>query len=334
MSINIGINGFGRIGRTFLRASRKYPEIKVVQINDPAPAATLCHLLKYDSIHRKFPEEIIQTTEGFIIGKDEINFSHELQPAQIQWKNVDLVIESSGFFLDRNSVEGHFNSGVKKVLLSAPPKDKTIETIVYGVNQKEGNLSDRILSGASCTTHSAAPLIKILDEHFGIEAAFITTVHSFTGDQKLIDSPHKDLRRARSAPLSIIPTTTGAAKALGNIFPHLAENLGGGGIRVPVPDGSLTDITAFLKKEGSVEEINELLHQASMGAYRGIIAYTDEPLVSTDIIGRTESCVFDSDLTSVLGRMAKVVAWYDNETGYSNRLADLVIYLKQNKFLD
>jgi len=334
MKIRVGINGFGRIGRTFLRASRKFPEIKIVQINDPAPAETLCHLLKYDSIHRQFPEEIIKINEGFIIGEDEIKFSHEKQPSLIPWKEVDIVIDSSGFFLERETVNGHFESGVKKVLLSAPPKDKSIQTIVFGVNEKNCDLTDPILSGASCTTHSAAPLIQILDENFGIESAFITTVHSYTGDQKLIDSPHKDLRRARSAPLSIIPTSTGAAKALGKVFPHLEHKLGGSGIRVPVPDGSLTDITAFLKKEPNSNEINQLMLAAAQGKFKGIIAFSDEPLVSSDIIGRTESCVFDAELTSVLGKMAKIVGWYDNETGYSNRLVDLVIFLGQNNYLN
>lgn len=334
MSIRVGINGFGRIGRTFLRESRKFPEIKIIQINDPAPNETLIHLLKYDSIHRQFPEEITKTESGFIIGGNEIFLHHEKQPENIPWKNLDIVVESSGLFLDEFSASGHLkNKEVKKVLLSAPPKDKNIETVVFGVNEKNCDLSKSILSGASCTTHSAAPLIQILDRNFGIEYTFITTVHSFTGDQKLIDSPHKDLRRGRSAPLSIIPTSTGAAKALGRVFPHLEEKIGGGGIRVPVPDGSLTDITAFLKKEASANEINAVMKKAAENEYKGILAYTEDPIVSSDIIGRKESSVFDAELSSVLGRMAKVVAWYDNETGYSNRLLDLILHLKKNNYL-
>lgn len=327
--MRIGINGLGRIGRTFLRLLQDNKELQVVAVNDLADAHTLCHLLQYDSIHGKsLHRPQIKENEFIRFGNQTFQLLHERHPSSIPWSTfgVDWVLESTGFFLDEDSYLSHLKNGAKGILLSAPAKN-AVPTIVMGVNHLELSGQEKVLSNASCTTNSAAPLLEILDRHFGLESAFITTVHSYTGDQKLTDSPHKDLRRARAAALSIIPTTTGAAKAITKVLPSLEGKIGGSGIRVPVPNGSLTDITATLKKSCTCEEINQLYLYESQNRYAGIIEYCTDPVVSADILGSKFSTVFDAELTAVVGPMIKIVAWYDNETGYSNRLVDLLLYL-------
>lgn len=327
--INIAINGFGRIGRVFLRCAFTNPNINIVAINDITDSATLAHLLKYDSVHRKFPAEIKHDKDHLYINGKEIKIFASKDPEQLPWKalDIDIVIECTGLFLDKASAQKHLNAGAKKIILSAPAKDDDIKTIVMGVNDELLKADDVIISNASCTTNCASPMLKVLKQ-WGIEEAYVTTVHSYTGDQRLHDAPHKDLRRARAAAMSIIPTTTGAAKALGKIFPDLEDKLGGCGMRVPVPDGSLTDITCVLTDYPSVEQINLAFKQAAVTDLKGILEYTEDPLVSTDVIGNSHSVVFDSDFTSVVGNLVKVIGWYDNEFGYSSRLVDLVLKMK------
>lgn len=324
--IRVAINGFGRIGRMSLRILLQSSKIKVVAINDLADAATLAHLFKYDSVHGGFEGEIAANEDGFIINGSTIQLCNEKDPVALPWSDldVDVVIESTGLFRDRVSAEKHLQAGAKKVIISAPAKDESIKSVVLGVNEHILDGTEKIISNASCTTNSLAPLVKILDEMCGIESGYITTVHSYTGDQKLHDAPHRDLRRARAAAVSIVPTTTGAAKAITRIFPHLDGFLGGAGIRVPVPDGSLTDFTCVVKDTKSIEKINAAFKKASENELKGILAYTEDPIVSIDIVGNTHSCIFDAQLTSVIGNMVKVVGWYDNEIGYSNRLVELV----------
>ena len=333
--IRLAINGFGRIGRTFLRKLEKHPNIELVAINDLTDTKTLAHLLKYDSVHRQFNGEIIAEEKAISINGKSIPVFAEKDPSQLPWKslNVDVVLESTGHFTAPEKASLHIQAGAKRVIISAPAKGD-VKTIVLGVNENLITGDETIISNASCTTNNAAPMIEILDQAFGIEAAYITTIHAYTGDQNLHDAPHKDLRRARAAANSIIPTTTGAAKAISDVFPHLNGKIGGAGIRVPVIDGSMTDITCIVNKRASVEEINKLFKDAAKGALKGIIEYTEDPIVSFDIIGNDHSCVFDSQLTSVLndGLMVKIVGWYDNESGYSKRLAELVERIvKKNK---
>ena len=321
--IRIAINGFGRIGRSFFRTVFKNPKFKIVVINDLSEVKVLSHLLNYDSIHGRFPERVSYDKKNLIIDNKKIPVLNYSEVDLIPWGdfNVDLVIEATSKNLSKSLAIKHINSGSKKVILSAPPKDKYIKTVVLGVNDNIIKDSDLIISNASCTTNCAAPMIKILNDFLDIEKAYVTTVHSYTTDQNLHDSNHHDLRRARSAPNSIIPTTTGAAKALSNIFPKI--NIGGCGIRVPVSNGSLTDITCIVRNKTSVSEINALFKKASNSSFSGILSYTEDPIVSVDIISSPYSCVFDSQLTFCLGNMIKIVGWYDNEYGYSNRLADL-----------
>ncbi|HRG59157.1 MAG TPA: type I glyceraldehyde-3-phosphate dehydrogenase [Bacteroidia bacterium] len=324
--MKIGINGLGRIGRTLLKTCLKREGIEVVAINEPTNNHSIAHLLKYDSIHGKFDGTISANDDGIFINDRFINVSHHLNIESLDWAKYDVsaIVESTGLFLDSKSANMHLLKGAKKVILSAPPKDNSIKSIVLGVNDHILESNDLIISNASCTTNSAAPLIKVIDDLWKVKSAFITTVHSYTGDQKLIDSPHNDLRRARAAALSIIPTSTGAAKALTKIFPKLEGNIGGGGIRVPVPDGSLTDITMILEQIISEDEVNNAFKKVAENDLKGIIEYTNDPIVSSDIIGNTHSVIFDSLLTSVVGPMVKVVGWYDNEVGYSNRLFELL----------
>jgi len=322
----VAINGFGRIGRMTLRVLLQRSNIKVVAINDLADTTTLGHLFKYDSVHGGFKGDVSIHEKSILINGNEVLFFQEKSPENLPWKKleVDVVIEATGLFQNRAAASMHLQAGAKKVIISAPAKDVDIKTIVLGVNDEVLDLNDTIISNASCTTNSLAPLVKVIDELCGIESGYITTIHSYTGDQKLHDAPHRDLRRARAAAVSIVPTTTGAAKAITKIFPHLEGKLGGAGIRVPVPDGSLTDFSCVVKNLKTIEEINAAFKSASENELKGIISYTEDPIVSIDIVGNPHSCIFDSQLTSVIGKMVKVVGWYDNEIGYSNRLGDLV----------
>ncbi len=329
----IAINGLGRIGRCTLRIILEKDELEILAINDLADIDTLIHLLKYDSVHGKWHKKIIKESESEIsIDGKRITILSQKDPSALPWKamEIDVVIECTGLFLDRESAEKHIQAGAKKVLLSAPANDADIKTIVIGVNDQYLTSEDLIVSNASCTTNCAAPMIKVLHENWQIEDVYVSTIHSYTLDQKLHDAPHKDLRRARAAALSIVPTTTGAAKALTKIFPDLEGRMGGCGIRVPVPDGSLTDITCILKERPTVNEINTAFKRAADLELRDILEYTTDPIVSVDVINNPHSCLFDADFTSVIGNMVKVIGWYDNEWGYSNRLFELALKLCQN----
>ena len=325
--IRVAINGFGRIGRVFLRNCINRPDIEIVAINDLTDAATLAHLLKYDSVHRAFPGEVRAEGSTLLVNGHVIKVVSSKDPAQLPWKenNIDLVIESTGLFLDTASANLHLQAGARKVILSAPAKDDSIKTIVLGVNDALLSKDDVIISNASCTTNCAAPMLKVLEEQFTIEEAYITTVHSYTSDQRLHDAPHKDLRRARAANMSIIPTSTGAAKAITKIFPNLEGKIGGCGMRVPVPDGSLTDITCVLTKIPTVAEINAAFQRAAQNELKGILQYTEDPIVGIDVVGNPHSVLYDAEFTSVVGNLVKIIGWYDNEWGYSNRLVDLVV---------
>ncbi|KAA5534425.1 type I glyceraldehyde-3-phosphate dehydrogenase [Paenimyroides baculatum] len=333
MKIKIAINGFGRIGRNLFRLLINHSQIEVVAINDLADTATMAHLLKYDSVHGKLSENVSHNEDHLIVNDTKIAFLHEKDITKLNWKpfDLDFVIEATGKHKTEDLLQHHIKNGAKRVILSVPPDDNEIKTVVLGVNESILNGSELIVSNASCTTNNAAPMVKIIDELCGLDKAFITTVHSYTTDQSLHDQPHKDLRRARGAAQSIIPTTTGAAKALTKIFPEFEGKIGGGGIRVPVPDGSLTDITCYVNRDVSVEEINEAFKNAAENQLKGIIEYTEDPIVSVDVIGNTHSCLFDAQLTTVLGRMVKIVGWYDNEIGYSSRLIDLIQFMSNNK---
>lgn len=324
--VKVAINGFGRIGRVFLRNALLNPAIEVVAVNDITDNATLAHLFKYDSIHRGFQGSVVATVDGLLINGQLIKTFAEKDPSALPWGSlgIDIVIESTGKFLSAEKANLHLLAGAKRVILSAPPEGKEIPTIVLGINDSILNENPNILSNASCTTNNVAPMVKVLDDLGGIEDGYITTVHSYTGDQNLHDAPHRDLRRARAAAVSMIPTSTGAAKAITSIFPHLEGKLGGAGIRVPVPNGSLTDFTCILTKEVSVEEINAAFKRASENELKGILQYTEDPIVSIDIQENPHSCIFDAQLTSIVGKLVKVVGWYDNEWGYSNRLVELV----------
>jgi glyceraldehyde 3-phosphate dehydrogenase len=321
----VAINGFGRIGRVVFRVMLNRPDIEIVAINDITDIHTLVHLLKYDSIHGRFPGTVTGTEGGLIVNGNPIKIFAEKDPSHLPWKvlKVDIVIESTGFYLDKEGAGKHIAAGAGRVIISAPPNGD-IKTIVIGINEEVLKKDDLIISNASCTTNCAAPMIKVLDDMWGIEDGYITTVHSYTGDQRLHDSPHKDLRRGRAAAMNIVPTSTGAAKAITKIFPHLDGKLGGCGIRVPVPDGSLTDITCVMSRIPTVKEINAAFQKAAEGALKGILQYTEDPIVSVDIVGNPASCIYDAEFTSVVGNLVKVIGWYDNEYGYSSRLADLV----------
>jgi glyceraldehyde 3-phosphate dehydrogenase len=323
----IGVNGFGRIGRYFTRLSLDSKDVNVAVVNDLADIKTLAHLLKYDSIHRglKLKFEIEGNELIFENGK-RIRFIKEKDPSNITWSSfgADIVVESTGLFLTREEASKHLIGGAKKVIISAPANSEDIPTVVLGVNDEILNTTDSIISNASCTTNNAAPMVMVMRQLCEIDSAYITTIHSYTSDQRLHDAPHKDLRRARAAAESIVPTSTGAAKAITKIFPELEGKIGGCGVRVPVPDGSFTDLTMVVKNPPTVEMINEAMKKASETYLKGVLAYTEDPIVSVDIIGNPNSCLFDAELTSVINNMVKVVGWYDNEAGYSNRLLDLV----------
>lgn len=323
----VGVNGFGRIGRYFTRLTLDNPKVDVAVVNDLADVKTLAHLLKYDSVHRGLKHEFVikENTIEFGNGK-KIVFLSERNPENIPWGKygVEIVLESTGIFRTKELASKHLVGGAKKVVLSAPAKDGDIRTVVVGINDDLLEPTDLIISNASCTTNSAAPMVQVMKDLCTIESAFITTIHSYTSDQKLHDAPHSDLRRARAAAESIVPTTTGAAKALAKIFPELEGHMGGCGVRVPVPDGSMTDLTFVVKNPPTEEEIKAAMKKASETTLKGIMSYTNDPIVSVDIIGNPNSCIFDAELTSVIGNMVKVVGWYDNEAGYSNRLVDLI----------
>jgi glyceraldehyde 3-phosphate dehydrogenase len=327
LKTRIAINGFGRIGRNLFRLLLNHPQIEVVAINDIADNRTMAHLIKYDSIHGVLPVECSYDDASIIVDGKPYLFFHEKNIANLDWKSldIDMVVESTGKYHTFDEINAHIVSGAKKVILSAPSEVDSIKTVVLGVNEHILDGSETIISNASCTTNNAAPMIKVIRDLCGIEQAYITTVHSYTTDQSLHDQPHKDLRRARGASQSIVPTTTGAAKALTKIFPEFEGKIGGSGIRVPVPDGSLTDITCYVKREVSIAEINSAFKNAAAGELKGILAYTEDPIVSVDIIGNPNSCLFDAQLTSVIDKMVKVVGWYDNEIGYSSRIIDLII---------
>jgi len=329
--IRIAINGFGRIGRITFRSLINNKNIDIIAINDITDAKTLAHLLKYDSVQGRFSGSVEVDDSHMTVNGNRIRVLSKKDPEKLPWGelDIDIVIESTGQFVTKTKANKHIKAGAKRVIISAPAKgeSKNVKYLVLGINDHILSSNDLIISNSSCTTNCVAPLIQILDETWGIEKGFITTVHSYTRDQNLLDAPHKDLRRGRAAAYSIVPTTTGAAKASTRIFPHLKKNLGGAGIRVPVPNGSLTDLTCTLKHPTSVEQINQAFKDAAEKRFKGILEYTEDPIVSIDIIGNTHSAIFDAGLTAVLGdknKLVKVVAWYDNEMGYSTRLVELV----------
>ncbi|CAN5400167.1 type I glyceraldehyde-3-phosphate dehydrogenase [soil metagenome] len=325
---NFGINGFGRIGRNVLRAMSQDQVAQVRAINDLTDTHTLAHLLKWDSVHGKFDGEISYDDENIIVRGHKIRILKERDPGKLPWKDlgVDVVLESTGFFTSREKAELHLASGAKKVLISAPATNPDA-TICLGINDDIYDAAKHtIISNASCTTNCLAPLAKVLHDNFTILHGFMSTIHSYTNDQSILDLPHKDLRRARAAALSILPSSTGAAKAIGEVLPALKGKLNGGAFRVPTPDGSVTDFTAVLEKEATVDAINDAFKKAaSASSYKGVVEFSDEPLVSQDIVGNPHSCIFDSKLTMVNGgKMVKVVGWYDNEWGYSNRCVEML----------
>ncbi len=324
--IKVAINGFGRIGRLTFKRLLEKSNVEVVAINDLTDAATLAHLLKYDSIHGKFKGAVAVADSAIVVNGHSIKILAEKDPANLPWAahNIDVVLESTGRFVDSAGAGKHLAAGAKRVVISAPAKGDDIKTVVLGVNDDKLTADDKIISNASCTTNCLAPMAKVLDDNFGIEKGYMTTVHAYTQDQNLQDGPHKDLRRARAAALSIVPTSTGAAKAVGLVLPHLKGKLDGSAMRVPVSDGSLTDLTVILKKEATAKEINEAMKAAANGPLKGILEFCEEPIVSADIIGNPHSCIFDAALTSANGTLVKVVGWYDNEAGYSARTADLI----------
>lgn len=331
MKIKIAINGFGRIGRNLFRLLLNHPSIEVVAVNDLADTETMAHLLKYDSVHGKLNATVSYDDHNLIVNGQKIAFVHEKDITKLNWQpfNIDFVVEATGKHKTTELLNNHILNGARRVILSVPPEDASIKTVVLGVNESILDGSETIISNASCTTNNAAPMIRVIQNLCGLDKAFITTVHSYTTDQSLHDQPHKDLRRARGAAQSIIPTTTGAAKALTKIFPEFEGKIGGGGIRVPVPDGSLTDITCYVNRDVTVDEINAAFKLAAETDFKGILEYTEDPIVSVDVLGNTHSCLFDAQLTSVLDRMVKIVGWYDNEIGYSSRIIDLIIYMSK-----
>jgi glyceraldehyde 3-phosphate dehydrogenase len=327
MSIRIGINGFGRIGRLVFKASYKDPNIEYVGINDLTDAKTLAHLLKYDSTHGRFPDAVSYDDQNLIVAGKKIPILALKDPAELPWKKLgaDYVVESTGVFRSKDKLEKHLQAGARKVLLTVPAKDEIDAIIVLGVNDQILKAEHKIVSNASCTTNCLAPMVKVLHDAFGIQHGLMTTIHAYTNDQRVLDMPHKDLRRARSAAVSIIPTTTGAAKAVGKVIPELKGKLDGMAFRVPVMDGSVTDLVAVLARNVTVEEVNQAMKKAAEGRMKGILEYTEDEIVSADIIGNPHSCIFDAASTFVMqGNLVKVVGWYDNEWGYSCRVVDLI----------
>ncbi len=329
--VKVGINGFGRIGRLVFRQAVENPEIEIVGINDLTDVKTLAHLLKYDTSHKKFKGEVSIEGDNLVVNGRTIAICAQRDPAQLPWASLgaNLVVESTGIFTSREAAAKHIAAGAKKVIISAPAKDKVDATIVMGVNDKSITGAEEIVSNASCTTNCLAPMAKVLHENFGIVKGFMTTVHAYTNDQNILDLPHKDLRRARAAACSIIPTSTGAAKAIGEVLPELAGKLDGFAMRVPVPDGSVTDLSVIVEKTATKDEINAAMKAAAAGEMKGILEYNVDPIVSSDIVGNAHSCIFDSPLTMSSGNMVKIVGWYDNELGYATRVVDLInVYSK------
>ena len=330
MAIKLGINGFGRIGRMVFRIMVERGGFDVVAINDLTDAKTLAHLLKYDSVHGKFKGTVEAKEKSIVVNGKEINILSIKDPSQLPWKDLGakIVIESTGVFRDREKIALHLKAGAEKVILTVPAKDEIDNMIVLGVNDSALKATDKIVSNASCTTNCLAPMVKVLHDNFGVEKGLMTTIHGYTNDQVVLDLPHKDLRRARAAAENIIPTTTGAAKAVGKIIPDLKGKVNGIAIRVPVKCGSVTDFVAELKKDTTVEEVNAAFKKAAAGPLKGILEYTEDPIVSSDIIDNPHSCIFDALSTMILEkRMIKVIGWYDNEWGYSNRVIDLLVML-------
>ncbi|WKZ19200.1 MAG: type I glyceraldehyde-3-phosphate dehydrogenase [Candidatus Jettenia sp. CY-1] len=330
MAIKIGINGFGRIGRNVFRAVTKRGGIDVLAINDLADSKSLALLLKYDSVHGRFDGNITAKERSLVVNGKEVALFMEKDPSRLPWKSlgVDIVIESTGLFTSRADCAKHLDAGAKKVILSAPAKDKIDATIVIGVNTNDLKSEHKIVSNASCTTNCLAPLAKVLHDNFGIEKGLMTTIHAYTNDQRISDLIHKDIRRARAAALNIIPTTTGAAKAIGEVIPSLKGKLDGLSMRVPVANGSVTDLVATVSKDVTIESVNAAMRRAAETELKGILEYCDDPIVSSDIIGNMHSSIFDSALTYVIDkRMVKVVSWYDNEWGFSNRMVDLTVLI-------
>lgn len=329
MPVRVGVNGFGRIGRMFVRAAFESEELEIVAVNDLAPAETVAHLFKYDSVHSRFKGEVGVDGGNLIINGKTIRVSQERDPSNLPWEDevVEIAVESTGFFTDREKAELHLKAGAKKVVISAPATNPDA-TVVMGVNHEILNDNHRIISNASCTTNCLAPMVKVLQEEFGVVEGFMTTVHAYTNDQRILDAPHKDLRRARAA-TSIIPTTTGAARAIGEVIPELKGKLDGVALRVPVIDGSIVDLNVKLKRHATKEEINEAMRKASETYLKGYLEYVEDPIVSADVIGNPHSCVFDAQSTMVMGDFAKVFGWYDNEWAYSKRLVDLIIYISK-----
>jgi glyceraldehyde 3-phosphate dehydrogenase len=327
VSVKIGINGFGRIGRNFFRAAKQLGmDFDFVAVNDLGDAATMAHLLKYDSVHGRYPGEVSVGANGLVIDGDELRVLAERNPSDLPWKELDaeIVIESTGIFTDRDKAAAHLEAGAQKVIISAPAKNEDL-TMVLGVNDDAYDpASHHVVSNASCTTNCVAPMAKVIDDAFGIEQGFMTTVHAYTNDQQILDLPHSDLRRARAAAANIIPTSTGAAKATGLVLPHLKGKLDGMAMRVPVPDGSVTDLVATVSREVTVDEVNAAFRAASeSGSLAGKVVYTEDPIVSSDIVGSPASCTFDASATMTMGNVVKAIGWYDNEWGYSNRLVDV-----------
>lgn len=329
MAIKVGINGFGRIGRLVFRALIEKPDVEITQINDLTDAATLAHLLKYDSVHGRFPHPVQVEGNYLIVKGKRILITAEKDPANLGWDKTQtqIVVESTGAFTDGTQARKHLAAGAQKVIISAPASGDIDATVVLGVNDHSLTPEMKVVSNASCTTNCLAPMVKVLDEAFGVEQGFMNTVHAYTADQRLQDAPHKDLRRARAAALNVVPTTTGAAKAVGLVLPHLKGKLDGIALRVPVPDGSVTDFVAILKKPADKAAINAAFKAAAEGSLKGILEYTEDPIVSSDIVGNPHSVIFDALSTMVIGNMVRVLGWYDNEYGYSHRTADLVVKL-------
>jgi glyceraldehyde 3-phosphate dehydrogenase len=330
MTLRVGINGFGRIGRNFLRAAKKRGlDLDIVAVNDLTDTATLALLLKYDSVHGRYDGVVETDGDDLVVDGDTIKVLSERDPAALPWKDlgVDVVVESTGFFTKRADAAKHLDAGARKVIISAPAKDEDV-TIVLGANQDEYDPDNHdVISMASCTTNSVVPMAKVLDDSFGITQGLMTTIHAYTGDQRLHDAPHKDPRRARAAALSIVPTTTGAAKAAALALPQLKGKLDGLALRVPIPSGSITDLVLVLDREVTADEVNAAMKAAAEGPLEGILEYSEEPLVSVDIVGNPHSCILDAPSTMANGNLVKVMGWYDNEMGYSTRLADAVVFV-------